>query len=155
MKLATELLAAPSDGGGYACQIGAILKGYRIFPWQGSLISLSRKTQRAFSSQVCRLSLAVTHRDKPEFAFATTHDVFIIGHGLARDDFLLRSNFVSNLPCINSFSGVRRRRIFIINPDPQAESNYAFVLSRGYADLLNSRFSEEHINLMIQRKGNA
>jgi hypothetical protein len=92
---------------------------------------------------------------KPEFAFATTHDVFIIGLSLAPDDFLLRSLFLSNLPFINSFSGVPGRRIFIINPDPQAGSNYDFVLSLGHADLLNSPFSEEHINLMIQRKGNA
>jgi len=92
---------------------------------------------------------------KPKFAFAATHDVFIIGLGLAPDDFLLRSLFLSNLPFINSFSGVLGRKIFIINLDLQAESSYDFVLSRGRADLLNSRFSEEHINLMIQRKGNA
>lgn len=54
-------LAGPSEGG-FAGQIGAIVKWYRIFPWQYSLMSLSRKTQRAFSSRVCLLSLAVTHR---------------------------------------------------------------------------------------------
>jgi hypothetical protein len=92
---------------------------------------------------------------KPEFAFAATHDVFIIGLGLAPDDFFVRSLFLSNLLYINSFSGVDGRKIFIINPDSQAESNYEFVLRHGHAELVNSRFSREHIDLMARRRAAA
>lgn len=92
---------------------------------------------------------------KPEFAFATTHDVFIIGLGLAHDDFFVRSFFLSNLPYINSFSGVDGRKIFIVNPDKEAASNYEFVLRHGYAELMNTRFSQEHVELMASRRTNA
>jgi hypothetical protein len=92
---------------------------------------------------------------KPEFAFAATHDVFIIGLGLAHDDFFVRSFFLSNLPHINEFSGVDDRRIFIINPDKTAASNYEFVLRRGHAELMNTSFSQEHIEFMTKRISNA
>lgn len=91
---------------------------------------------------------------KPEFAFATTHDVFIIGLGLARDDFFVRSFFLSNLPYINSFSGVDGRKIFIVNPDKEAASNYEFILRHGHAELMNTRFSQEHVELMANRRAN-
>jgi len=91
---------------------------------------------------------------KPEFAFAATHDVYVIGLSLAPDDFFIRSFFLSNLPFIGSCSGVEGRRIFIINPDKDAGENYDFVLSRGYADLLNENFSNEHINFMRERAEN-
>jgi hypothetical protein len=92
---------------------------------------------------------------KPEFAFDSTHDVFIIGLGLAPDDFLIRSLFLSNLPYINPSSGIDGRKIFIVNPDSQAETNYEFVLRHGHAELINSRFSQEHIDLMALRRSNA
>lgn len=92
---------------------------------------------------------------KPEFAFSTTHDVFIIGLGLAQDDFFVRSFFLSNLPYINSFSGVDGRKIFIINPDKEAASNYEFVLRHGHAELMNAPFSQEHVDLMVSRRANA
>jgi hypothetical protein len=92
---------------------------------------------------------------KPEFAFATTHDVFIVGLGLAHDDFFVRSFFLSNLPHIKAFSGVDGRRIFIINPDKEAASNYEFVLRDGHAELINTPFSSEHIELMTKRKSDA
>ncbi len=92
---------------------------------------------------------------KPEFAFATTHDVFIIGLSLALDDFFVRSFFLSNLPYINAFSGVDGRRIFIINPDKAAASNYDFVLRHGHAELMNTPFSSEHIELMANRRSDA
>ena len=92
---------------------------------------------------------------KPEFAFATTHDVFIIGLGLAHDDFFVRSFFLSNLPHIGAFSGVDGRRIFIINPDNAAASNYDFVLRHGHADLMNTPFCSEHIELVARRRSDA
>ena len=92
---------------------------------------------------------------KPEFAFATTHDVYIIGLGLAPDDFFIRSFFLSNLPYIKSYSGVEGRRIYIVNPDPASVKNYDFVLSKGDAELLNEPFSTDHISLMKERLSNA
>ncbi|MFA7279041.1 MAG: hypothetical protein WC100_02995 [Sterolibacterium sp.] len=92
---------------------------------------------------------------KPEFAFATTHDVFIIGLGLAHDDFFVRSFFLSNLPHINAFSGIGGRRIFIVNPDKAAASNYDFVLRHGHADLVNESFSQKHLQLMAKRRSDA
>lgn len=92
---------------------------------------------------------------KPEFAFAATHDVYIIGLGLARDDFFVRSFFLSNLPHIDAFSGVDGRRIFIINPDECAASNYEFVLCKGHAELIQTPFSSDHIDHMTKRLSNA
>lgn len=92
---------------------------------------------------------------KPESAFAATHDVYIIGLGLAPDDYFVRSFFLSNLPHIDAFSGIDGRRIFIINPDEHAASNYEFVLCKGHAELIQAPFSSEHINLMTKRISNA
>lgn len=92
---------------------------------------------------------------KPEFAFSGTHDVFIIGLGLAHDDFFLRSFFLSTLQYIGGMSGVGGRRIFIINPDKNAASNYEFVLRHGHAELLNTPFSKEHIEFMAKRRSDA
>lgn len=89
---------------------------------------------------------------KPEVAFATTHDVFIIGLGLAHDDFFVRSFFLSNLTDINSFSGIEGRRIFIVNPDKAASSSYEFVLRHGHARLVSAPFSQEHVGLMARRR---
>lgn len=88
---------------------------------------------------------------KPEFAFGFTHDVYIIGLSLAPDDFFIRSLFLSNLPYIDSFSGVDGRKIFIINPDQKAKENYDFVLSKGRAELLIEKFNAQHIDLMKER----
>lgn len=92
---------------------------------------------------------------KPEFAFSVTHDVYIIGLSLAPDDFFIRSLFLSNLPFIGSYSGVNGRQIYIINPDPNCERNYQFVLSKGHANLLNESFSMEHVNVMKEGLKNA
>tara|TARA_R100001143_G_C3358667_1_gene134152 strand:+ start:2756 stop:3796 length:1041 start_codon:yes stop_codon:yes gene_type:complete len=85
---------------------------------------------------------------KPEWAFAFTHDVFIIGLSLAPDDFFIRSFFLSNLPHLESYSGVPGRRIHIVNPDRSALGNYEFVLSSGLAVLHQEPFSSKHIALM-------
>jgi hypothetical protein len=88
---------------------------------------------------------------KPEWAFAFTHDVYLIGLGLAQDDFFVRSLFLSTLPHLSTSSSADGRRIFIINPDPNANKHYDFVLSKGHAELMNTRFLPEHIELMNKR----
>ncbi|TSA27036.1 hypothetical protein D4R71_02825 [bacterium] len=92
---------------------------------------------------------------KPEIAFANTHDIYIIGLSLTPDDFFIRSLFLSSLPYIGSYSEVKGRKIFIINPDENASKNYNFVLSRGNADLINEKFSIEHVNFIRGRRENA
>jgi len=92
---------------------------------------------------------------KPEWAFAFTHDVFIIGLSLAPDDFFIRSFFLSNLSYIESYTGIKGRRIYIINPAQAARKNYDFVLSRGDAELINEQFSLEHVSLMKERLTNS
>ena len=92
---------------------------------------------------------------KPEFAFATTHDVYIIGLSLAPDDFFIRSLFLSNLPYIGYYSGVEGRKIFVINPDEKANDNYQFILSMGYAELWNEKFTNKHVRFMSERIENA
>ncbi len=91
---------------------------------------------------------------KPEFAFAPTHDVYIIGLSLSPDDFFIRGFFLSNLPYIDTYSGVKGRQIYIINPDQNCLQNYHFVLSNGNAKFLNEPFSMEHVNLMKERLEN-
>lgn len=92
---------------------------------------------------------------KPEFAFAATHDVYIIGLSLAPDDFFIRSLFLSNLPYIGSYSGIEGRKIFVINPDRKAKDNYQFILYSGHAELLNEKFCDKHVNFMVERIENA
>ncbi|HEX5392608.1 MAG TPA: hypothetical protein VFW68_04980 [Rhodocyclaceae bacterium] len=82
---------------------------------------------------------------KPEFIFAFTHDVYIIGLSLAPDDFFLRSFFLSNLPYIQDYSGVSGRRVVVINPDKTASENYKFVLRKNYSELWSQPFSLGHI----------
>ncbi len=82
---------------------------------------------------------------KPEFIFAFTHDVYIIGLSLAHDDFFVRSFFLSNLSYIDSYSGVPGRRIIIINPAPAARDDYGFILGRDNAELWNERFDIAHV----------
>lgn len=85
---------------------------------------------------------------KPEFAFAYTHDVYIIGLSLAPDDFFIRSLFLSNLPFISSYSGINGRKIYIINSDPTCEKNYDFILSKNDAEFIDERFSIKHVEFM-------
>ena len=85
---------------------------------------------------------------KPEFAFAFSHDVYIIGLSLAHDDFFVRSFFLSNLPFLQDYSGVIGRNVFIINPAATAQAEYDFVLSRGYAEFINEKFSLDHVAKM-------
>ncbi len=91
---------------------------------------------------------------KTEVVFSLTHDVYIIGLSLAPDDFFIRCFFLSSLPFIDSYSGVEGRQIYIINPDPNCESNYEFVRSKGHAKLLKEPFSMEHVDFMKERLKN-
>lgn len=83
---------------------------------------------------------------KPEWVFAFTHDVYIIGLSLAHDDFFVRSFFLSNLPYISDYSGVPGRRVVIINPSNTVFSDYDFVLKKGHASVWNEKFCVEHVN---------
>lgn len=82
---------------------------------------------------------------KPEFIFAFTHNVYIIGLSLAHDDFFVRSFFLANLPYIDDYSGVPGRRIVIINPADSAADDYAFILKQDNAELWNERFDIGHV----------
>lgn len=82
---------------------------------------------------------------KPDFMFAFTHDVYIIGLSLARDDFFIRSFFLANLPFIGKFTEAAGRKIVIINPSEAVHFDYEFVLSKGHAEVWGERFSIEHV----------
>lgn len=82
---------------------------------------------------------------KPEFVFAFTHDVYIIGLSMAHDDFFVRSFFLSNLPYIQSYSGVPGRKVTIINPSATVPIDYDFILRKEYAEVWAERFSVEHV----------
>lgn len=83
---------------------------------------------------------------RPEFAFSTTRDIYVIGLSLAPDDHFIRSFFLNCLP-VNS----EDYHLFIINPDPAVHDNYAFALSSHYTDLFETPFSMEHVSLMRER----
>lgn len=85
---------------------------------------------------------------KPEFAFATTHDIYMIGLGLAEDDFFLRSFFKHNIPYIEEYTGVKGRKIIIINPDPNTKKKYKFILKHRNATVINEPFALKHIDMM-------
>jgi hypothetical protein len=88
---------------------------------------------------------------KLDWAFACTHDIYVIGLGLAKDDFFVRSLLLSTLPYLSRSQGTEGRRVIIINPDEDASAHYDFVLSRGHAELLNTCFLAEHVVLMNAR----
>lgn len=87
---------------------------------------------------------------KPEWAFAATHDVYIIGLCLASDDFLVRSYFLDNLPYIESSSGIPGRRIVVVNPDPMSKHNYAFLVGLPNVEFECERFGTAQIERMEQ-----
>lgn len=88
---------------------------------------------------------------KPEWAFAFTHDVYIIGLSLAPDDFFIRSFFLDNLPYVDSFTGVEGREIVIINPSPDAGKNYDFVLNNKSSRLINDKFQINQVEEMSKK----
>lgn len=89
---------------------------------------------------------------KPEFMFAFTHDVYIIGLSLAPDDFFIRSFFLANLPFIESFSGVPGRQIHIINPASDICQNYNFIADKSFTVLHKEKFNSKHIKVMIENR---
>ena len=85
---------------------------------------------------------------KPEFAFGGTRDIFIVGLSLSRDDFIVRSLFLHNLPYVTDMSGVPGRSIHIINPDPATRDNYGFLLGLPFVRFVCEPFSEAHVAIM-------
>jgi len=85
---------------------------------------------------------------KPEFAFAVTHHVYIIGLSLSDDDFFIKSFFIHNLPDIDDYTGIPGRVITIINPDIKIRSNYHFISDCDRVRFIFERFSLDHIKLM-------
>ena len=88
---------------------------------------------------------------KPEWTFAFTHDVYIIGLSLAPDDFFIRSFFLDNLPYIDSFTGIEGREIIIINPSADAEKNYNFILKNKSSVLINDEFQISQVEEMSKK----
>jgi hypothetical protein len=88
---------------------------------------------------------------KPGLAFVTTHDVYVIGVGLAHDDFFVRSFFLANLPCISGYTGLAGRQVYIINPDCKVRKNYSFLHGLDSVTIIKKKFSSEHVALMKQR----
>lgn len=84
---------------------------------------------------------------KPEFAFAFTHDIFIISLSLARDDFIVKSLFLDNLPYIAD-SRTPDRKILIINPDPVVRDNFGFLVGDRHIDFRCEPFEMKHIGLV-------
>jgi len=88
---------------------------------------------------------------KIESAFATTHDIFIIGFSLADDDFLIDSFFLDNLPYVTE-TAHQDRKIFVINPDTSIKNRYRKYCDTKITNYLFECFNTDHINLMLERK---
>lgn len=86
---------------------------------------------------------------KPEFAFAFTHDIFIIGLSLTQDDFIVRSFFLDNLPYVEGYSGVSGRKIVIVNPDPLVRDNFGFLVGDRHVEFMCEPFAMRHIDIMV------
>lgn len=85
---------------------------------------------------------------KPEFAFAFTHDVYVIGLSLAPDDFFIRSYFLNTLPYLSSVSDIKKRTIHIVNPDVDVYDNYSFITNTQSCVVHCERFDIGHIEHM-------
>lgn len=89
---------------------------------------------------------------KPEFIFSMTYDVYIIGLSLAKDDFFIRSFFLSNLPYLGNNSDPEAKHVHIINPASDTKENYEFVLNSGNSTLHNENFADKHIIMMRKNR---
>ncbi|HET6203339.1 MAG TPA: hypothetical protein VFI25_11115 [Planctomycetota bacterium] len=85
---------------------------------------------------------------KPEYAFAFSHDIFMIGLGLARDDFIVDCFLRDNLPYLEGCSSVPGRRIVVINPDLKVAEQYDFLAGVPNVEFRCECFSDHHIDLM-------
>ncbi|MEW7865758.1 hypothetical protein [Aeromonas diversa] len=92
---------------------------------------------------------------KPEFAFAFTQDVYIIGLSLAPDDFFIRSYFLNTLPFLSNASESKPRTIHIINPATDVYENYSFVTNTQSCVVHCEYFSESHITAMRENRERA
>ncbi len=86
---------------------------------------------------------------KPGVAVYGTHDVFVLGLSLARDDFIIRSFFAENLPYADRWG----RRIAIVNPDPLTRDNYGFLVGAPHVEFRCERFDESHLERMEASSG--
>lgn len=85
---------------------------------------------------------------KPENAFAYTKNIYIIGFGLADDDYFVRSLFTHNLPYVEDYCKDLNKNIYIINPDENVKNNFAFIDNSDYVKYIFEKFSMEHIEMM-------
>ena len=88
---------------------------------------------------------------KLEAAFCGTYDVYVIGLSAATGDFFVRSFLLSTLPESDTSPNGDGRRIFVVNPDRDAATDFAFVLSRSHAQWLSEPFGPDHLQLMASR----
>jgi hypothetical protein len=72
---------------------------------------------------------------------------------LAKDDFFVRSFFLSNLPSIEDVTGVEGRQIYVINPEERIENNYEFLQGKGNVCIIKKPFSYEHVEQMKRTIG--
>ena len=85
---------------------------------------------------------------KPEQFFSYTHNVYVVGLGLARDDFIIRSLFLGSLPFLVDLSGAGDRQVVVINPDPRTRENYGFLVGAPHVRFLCEPFEIGHVELM-------
>lgn len=85
---------------------------------------------------------------KPEFAFAFTHHVYILGLSLSADDFFIKSFFLDTLLDIDCYTGIPGRKVTIINPDPTVKKNYSFILGQENVNFVIQKFNINHVKLM-------
>lgn len=92
---------------------------------------------------------------KPEQFFSYTHNVYVVGLGLARDDFIIRSLFLGSLPYLVDLSGAGDRQVVVINPDPRTRENYGFLVGAPHVRFLCEPFGIEHVGLMEETRPSA
>lgn len=85
---------------------------------------------------------------KPERAFAYTKNVYIIGFGLADDDYFVRSFFIHNLPYVGDHYEDFNKVLYIINPDEKVKKNFDFIDDGDHVKYIFEKFSMKHIELM-------
>lgn len=89
---------------------------------------------------------------KPEFAFLYTNDVYVIGLGLANDDFIVKCFLRHNLPRAVPQSEKRDRRVFVINPDPTVREKYDFVSKCAHVEFRVREFGNDDLDLINSRQ---
>lgn len=85
---------------------------------------------------------------KPERAFVYTKNVYIIGFGLADDDYFVRSFFIHNLPYVGDHYEDFNKVLYIINPNEKVKKNFDFIDDCDHVKYIFEKFSMKHIELM-------